>query len=156
MDLRDVAHLLVPTEGSRTMKCRLACSWETLHLEHSVLRDLEIIAAAPGAQNRICERCLIDTILDQRHINVDGDNFTKNKPSLYFLAPPALELNDFRYLALHRRATFEHPRNGNVLTGRGRQAGQLKLVHIVRNGERGPVHLLSQLFGRQVPDKHPG
>src|SRR5258708_2409709 len=54
------------------------------------------------------------------------------------------------------RATFEHARDVNVFTGRGRQSGQLKLVHIVWNGQRGTVHLFGELFGRQIPDKLPG
>src|SRR5882757_9063513 len=99
---------------------------------------------------------LLDTMLDQRRININGYNFAKNQPPFYFLALPVLELNDFRYLAFHSRATFEHARDVNVFTGHGRQSGQLKLVHIVWNGQRGTVHLFGELFGRQIPDKLPG
>ena len=47
------------------------------HLEHGIRPDFEIIAAAPGAHDRARQRGLVDAVLDQGLVDVNGDDLAK-------------------------------------------------------------------------------
>ena len=48
-------------------------------------RDLEIIAPAAGAHDRVGQRGLIDAVLDHGLVDVDGDDLAERQPGLTFL-----------------------------------------------------------------------
>src|SRR4051812_31473835 len=81
------------------------------HLEHGFRCDLEIVATAAGAGDRARQRGLVDPVVDETLVDMDGDHFAERNPSLRLLAVGALQLDDLGHLALERHRTFGDARD---------------------------------------------
>src|ERR1041385_985847 len=75
------------------------------HLEHGVGIDDEIIASSPGADDRACQRGLVDAVLDEALVDVNRDHLAERQPGLRLPAVGALQLDDLGHLALERYRT---------------------------------------------------
>src|SRR5690349_8765658 len=69
------------------------------HLENVFGLDLEIIAAATGADDRAGGGGLVDPVLDHGLVDVDRDDLTQRQPGVGLLAVGALEPDDVGHLA---------------------------------------------------------
>src|SRR5215475_9998400 len=103
------------------------------HFEHGFGRHLEIVAAPASACDRMCERGLIDPVLDKGLVDVDGNDFAERQPGLGVSAVRALELDDLRKPAFEGHWTFRYARHVDELAGRGCEPCDGKLVDVMGN-----------------------
>ena len=75
---------------------------------------------------------LINAIFQERLVDVDGHHFAQHEPATDLVALGVSELHDVDHLAFHGRAAFAHPRDVDLATRHGREAGERKLVLAVR------------------------
>src|SRR6202790_5879276 len=80
----------LPASGARERSSR---SIRSDHLEHRIGPYLEIIALAAGAHDRARQRGLVDAVLDEGLVDVDGDDFAEGEPGLRLGAVGALQLD---------------------------------------------------------------
>src|SRR5260221_11351532 len=135
------------------MICGVAASGRTFHFEHPVLGHLDVVTAATCAKNWVRKRSLVNSVLDEGLIDIDGHHFTHDKPAVYLFALPGLELDDFRHLAFHRGTALKYSRNLHMATPHSRQARDLKFVHTMRPRRRRLVHLFTQILCHKIPDE---
>src|SRR5580698_10741076 len=79
------------------------------HLEHVYVLDLEIIAPAAGAHDRVGQGRDVDAVLDHGLVDIDRDHLAERQPALHLLAVGTLQLDDLGHLALERYRAFGHP-----------------------------------------------
>src|SRR5580704_14206292 len=101
------------------------------HLEHIFRPDLEIIAPAAGAHDGTRQCGLVDAVLDEGLVDMDGDHLAQREPGLRLLAVGALQLDDLRQFAFKRHRAFRHPRDLDKPAWRLRQPGYRKLVDVM-------------------------
>src|SRR5690349_17673875 len=100
------------------------------HLEHVFRLDLEIIAAAAGADDRAGGGGLVDAVLDHGLVDMDGDDLAQRQPGVGLLAVGALEADDVGYLALEGDRALADARHVDELAGHGGQPRDLELVDL--------------------------
>jgi hypothetical protein len=80
------------------------------HLEAAVLGDLEIVGRAPASLNRSCLGCYVDTIPDQRVVDMNTDRFAKHQPLIDLDCIAGLQPDDLGDFASELDRTCRHAR----------------------------------------------
>src|SRR5512147_1130229 len=91
-----------PRVSLRSTRAALRNSIRPDHLEHVFRLDLEIVAAAAGADDRMSQPGLVDAVPDKGLVDVHGDDLAQRQPSLRLVAIGPLQLDDLRQLAFER------------------------------------------------------
>src|SRR5712691_4042232 len=107
------------------------------HLEHGVRPDFEIVPLAAGAHNGPRQRGLVDAVLDEGLVDVDGNDLAEGEPGLRLLAIGTLQLNDLRQFAFERDRAFRYMGYIDEFARRRRQPGDLELTDAVGDMRRG-------------------
>src|SRR5437762_1602623 len=101
------------------------------HLEHGVGPNYKVVAAAPCPHDRLCQRSLVDAVLDESLVDVDRDHLAQGEPALHFRAVGGLQLNDLRQLAFEGDRAFGDARHVDFPAGHRGEAGDPELIDIV-------------------------
>ena len=101
-------------------------------------------------------RGLVDTVLDQRLVDVNGNHLAQCQPGFSFLAIGAFELNDFRQLAFERDAAFADARRLDDAARHLRQSGKCEFINLMRHRCGRGVHCLRDVHGGKIPDEFAG
>jgi hypothetical protein len=72
-----------------------------MHLEHRFGRNQSIVGKAAGTQDRPSFGRLVNSIFEERLVNVNADNLPEYEPSLGLLAGRILKLDDLDELTFH-------------------------------------------------------
>src|SRR5258708_20480843 len=81
------------------------------HLEHGLGPNLKIVTLAAGAHDRARHRGLVNAVLDEGLVDMDGDDLAEGKPGLRLLAVGALQLNDLCQFAFEPDRAFRATRH---------------------------------------------
>src|ERR1700731_1542513 len=148
------ARLVNSSEKHKRKRYLLQCGLiRPRHLEQGFGADFEIVALAAGADDRVRQRGLVDTVLDEGLVDVDGDDLAERKPGLRLAAVGALQLNDLRQLAFEGDRAFRDPGHVDQPARRRGQSGDAEFADVVGDVRRSGIHLLRQVHGGEIPDE---
>ena len=99
---------------------------------------------------------LVDTVLNHRPVDMDGDDFAERQPGLRLVAVGALQLDDLRQPAFERHRAFGDAGHIDELAGYGGETRDIEFIDVTGDVGRGGVHLLRQIHGGEIPDEFPG
>ena len=138
------------------MELRFAAARRPLHLEHVFRPDLEVISTTAGAQYGTRKCSVVDTVLDQRLVDVYCDHLAEHEPSFDLLTARIRQLRDLGDLAFHSGPALAYPRHSDVAPGYCRQPCYFELAHAVIERRRRHVHALAKIHRNQIPDEFAG
>src|SRR5687767_4207228 len=98
------------------------------HLEHGAGADLGIARWSAGAQDGVGSGGVVDTVYQQRTVDVDGNHFAQHEPGVHGRTVGPLKSCDLRQSAFEVDRALEHARRRDDRRGHWSQACVGELV----------------------------